>query len=61
MSRNLISLSTLDTKGYKYYAGYDVLKVTIGSLVVMKGDLKYANLYVLRGSLFSTNVVVAPD
>jgi hypothetical protein len=38
-----------------------VLKVTIGSLVVMKGDLKYANLYVLRGSLFSTNVVVAPD
>jgi hypothetical protein len=47
MSRNLISLSTLDTKGYKYYAEDDVLKVIKGSLVVMKDDLKSANLYVL--------------
>jgi len=47
MSRNLISLSTLDTKGYKYSAGDGVIKVTKGSLVVMKGDLKSANLYVL--------------
>jgi hypothetical protein len=61
MSRSLISLSTLDTKGYKYYAGDNVLKVTKGSLVVMKGGLKSATLYVLRGSLFSANVVVAPD
>jgi hypothetical protein len=45
--RNLILLSTLDTKGYKYYAGDGVLKVTKGSLVVMEGDLKSANLYVL--------------
>jgi 5'-3' exoribonuclease 2 len=30
MSRNLISLSTLDTKGYKYYAGDGVMKVTKG-------------------------------
>jgi hypothetical protein len=44
---NLILLSTLDTKGYKYYAGDGVLKVTKGSLVVMEGDLKSANLYVL--------------
>jgi hypothetical protein len=38
-----------------------VLKVTKGSLVVMKGDLKSTNLYVLRGSSFSANTVVAPD
>jgi hypothetical protein len=61
MSRNLFSLSTLDTKGYKYYVGDDMLKVTKGSLVVVKGDLKYVNLYVLRGSSFSANAVVAPD
>jgi hypothetical protein len=29
--------------------------------VVMKGDLKSANLYVLQGSSFSANVVVAPN
>jgi hypothetical protein len=47
MSRNLFSLSTLDTKGYKYYIGDDTLKVTNGSHVVMKGDLTSINLYVL--------------
>jgi hypothetical protein len=61
MSRNLILLNTLDIKEYKYYAGDGVMKVTKGSLVVMKGDLKSANLYVLRGSSFSLKVVVAPD
>jgi hypothetical protein len=61
MSKNLISLSTLDTKGYNDYTGDGVLKVTKWSLVVMKGDLKSTNLYVFRGSSFSTNVVAAPD
>jgi hypothetical protein len=61
MSRYLISLSTLDTKRNKYYAEDGVLKVSKGSLVVMKADLKSANLYVLRGSSFSANVVVAPN
>jgi hypothetical protein len=37
MFRNLISLGTLDVKGYKYYVGDSVMKVTKGSLVVMKG------------------------
>jgi hypothetical protein len=61
MSRNLISLSTLDTKGYKYTAGDGVIKVTKGSLVVIKGDLKAENLYVLRGSPGSANAVIASD
>jgi hypothetical protein len=47
MSRNLFSLSTLYTKGYKYYIGDDTLKVTNRSHVVMKGDLTSVNLYVL--------------
>ncbi|WVZ89766.1 hypothetical protein U9M48_036131 [Paspalum notatum var. saurae] len=50
MTRNLISLSTLDPKGYKYSAEGGVLKVSRGSLVVMKGDMKSANLYLLRGT-----------
>ncbi|WVZ72459.1 hypothetical protein U9M48_020916 [Paspalum notatum var. saurae] len=37
------------TQGYKYSAEGGVLKVSRGSLVVMKGDMKSANLYLLRG------------
>ena len=48
MSKNVISLSTLDGKGYKYSGGDGVLKVSKGSLVVMKGELKSPNLYRLR-------------
>jgi hypothetical protein len=44
-SKNLISLCTLDGKGYKYSGGDGVLKVSKGSLIVMRGDLKSANLY----------------
>ena len=47
MTRNLISLSTLDLKGYKYSTGGGVMNVSISSLVVLKGDLKSANLYLL--------------
>jgi transposase InsO family protein len=61
MSRNLISLSTLDMKGYKYTTDDGILKVTKGSLVVIKGDLKAENLYVLRGISGSANVVAASD
>ncbi|CAN1242735.1 Retrovirus-related Pol polyprotein from transposon TNT 1-94 [Linum perenne] len=40
LKRNLISLSTLDSKGYKYTGEGGVLKVSKGSLVIMKGDMK---------------------
>ena len=36
LKRNLISLSTLDSKGYKYTGEGGVLKVSKGVLVVMK-------------------------
>jgi hypothetical protein len=56
MKRNLISVSALDAKGYKYSGGDSVLKVTKGSLIVMKGDLSSTNgLYYLRGSTVSGN------
>jgi hypothetical protein len=58
MTRNLISLSTLDLKGYKYYTEGGVMKISKGSLVVMKGNLKSANLYLLQGITILGNVVV---
>jgi hypothetical protein len=58
MSKNLISLSTLDGKGYKYSGGDGVLKVSKGSLIVMRGDLKSANLYRLRGTTITGDAAV---
>jgi hypothetical protein len=50
MARKLISLSTLDSEGYKYRGGNKVMKVSKGSLIHMIGDMNSAKLYVLRGS-----------
>jgi hypothetical protein len=58
MSKNLISLSTLDAKGYKYSGGDGVLKVSKGSLIVMKGELKSSNLYHLRGTTITGDAAV---
>ncbi|KAG8474588.1 hypothetical protein CXB51_031227 [Gossypium anomalum] len=59
LKRNLISLSTLDSKGYRYTAESGVLKISKGSLVVMKGQRKTAKLYVLQGSTVTGDAVVA--
>jgi 5'-3' exoribonuclease 2 len=50
MSKNLISLSTLDDKGYKYSSEDGGLKVLECSLIIMKGELKSSNLYLLHGT-----------
>ncbi|CAD6231032.1 unnamed protein product [Miscanthus lutarioriparius] len=50
MARNLISLSTLDAKGYRHSGSGEVCKVSKGSLIHMIGDMNSAKLYVLRGS-----------
>ncbi|KAG8498240.1 hypothetical protein CXB51_007432 [Gossypium anomalum] len=59
LKRNLISLNTLDSKGYRYTAKSGVLKISKGSIVVMKGQRKITKLYVLQGSTVTSNVVVA--
>ncbi|KAG8478906.1 hypothetical protein CXB51_028758 [Gossypium anomalum] len=51
LKRNLISLSTLNSKKYKYTTESGVLKISKGFLVMMKGQRKTAKLYVLQGSL----------
>ncbi|KAG8471889.1 hypothetical protein CXB51_036391 [Gossypium anomalum] len=54
--RNLILLSTLDSKGYRYTAE---TKISKGSIVVMKGQRKTAKLYVLQGSTIIGDTTVA--
>ena len=46
LKRNLISLSTLNSNGYKYTGEGGALKVSKGDLVVMKGHKRTANLYI---------------
>ncbi|KAG8478350.1 hypothetical protein CXB51_028073 [Gossypium anomalum] len=58
LKRNLISLCTLDSKGYRYTAESGVLKISKGSLVVMKGQRKTAKLYVLQGSTVTGDAAV---
>ena len=60
MSRNLITLSTPNIKGYNHSNLGGVLKLTKGSLVHMMGDMNSAKLYVLRGNtIIGTAIVVA--
>lgn len=61
LKRNLISLSTLDLKRYKYSGEGEVLKVSKGALVVMKVDLKSANLYHLQGTTITGDVNVTSN
>ncbi|KAG8485819.1 hypothetical protein CXB51_019218 [Gossypium anomalum] len=58
LKRNLISFSTLDSKGYRYTAKNGVLKISKGSLIVMKGQRKTAKLYILQGSTVTGDTAV---
>ncbi|KAG8481939.1 hypothetical protein CXB51_026741 [Gossypium anomalum] len=58
LKRNLISLSNLDSKGYRYTTESGVLKISKRSLVVMKGQRKTTKLYVLQGSTITGDAAV---
>jgi len=58
LKKNLISLGTLDANGYKFSAESGVLRVSKGSLVVMKGK-KVNTLYVLQGSTVTGDIAVS--
>ena len=55
----MISLSTLEAKGYKYTSEGGVLKISKGALVVMKGHQKTAMLYFMQGSTVTGDDVIA--
>ena len=58
LKKNLISLGTLDSKGYKVTIEGGILKVVRGALVAMKGTRK-GNLYFLDGSTVTGRVAVS--
>ncbi|KAJ4721737.1 Retrovirus-related Pol polyprotein from transposon TNT 1-94 [Melia azedarach] len=58
MTKNLISLSMLDNKGFSFQGEGGVLHVCKGSNVVLKG-VKRGTLYFLQGSTLSSSVAVA--
>ena len=55
LKKNLISWSTLDAKGYQYSGEGGVLKVSKGTLVVLKGQLSHG-IYTLMGTTCSGEV-----
>ena len=59
LKRNLISLSTLGSNGYRYTGEGGVSKVTKGAIIVMKGQSKTTNLYVLQGSMIKGDSTIS--
>ena len=49
MTKNIISIGALKAEGLKGTLGDGVLKMSSGSLVILKG-IRYNNLYYLMGS-----------
>ena len=60
LKRNLVSLGTLDARGYTYKASGGAIRVMKGFLVVMKGRLENG-LYVLQGSTVIGSVAALQD
>ncbi|KAK9724586.1 hypothetical protein RND81_05G084700 [Saponaria officinalis] len=58
MTNNLISLSTLDYKGFGFQGECGVLNVYTGSNVILRG-IKHDALYYLQGSTLSDSIVTA--
>ncbi|KAJ4728619.1 Retrovirus-related Pol polyprotein from transposon TNT 1-94 [Melia azedarach] len=58
MTKNLISLSMLDNKGFSFQGEGGVLHVCKGSNAILKG-VKRGTLYFLQGSTLSSSVAVA--
>lgn len=58
MTKNLISLSLLDSKGFSFKGKGGVLNVCKGSDVIMKG-VKKGTLYFLQGSTFFDSAAIA--
>ena len=59
LKRNLILLSALESKRYKYIGKGGALKVSKGALVVMKVQKRTVNLYVLQGTIVTCDAIVA--
>ena len=58
MKKNIISAGAVESKGLKVTLEDRILKVTKGSLVVMKG-IRYRNFYYLKGSTVTCSLTTS--
>ena len=58
LSKNLISLRSLEEKGCKFQSDGEVLRVSKGALTIMRGK-RVGNLYFLQGSTITGSASVA--
>jgi hypothetical protein len=61
MRKNLISLGTLDSKGYSYKSENVIMKVSKGAMVVMTGQKISSNVYKLLGNTILGGVVAVVE
>uniref|UniRef100_A0A2N9FLA5 CCHC-type domain-containing protein n=1 Tax=Fagus sylvatica TaxID=28930 RepID=A0A2N9FLA5_FAGSY len=61
MRKNLISLGTLDSKGYSYKSENGIMKVSKGAMVVMTGQKISSNVYKLLGNTILDGVVAVAE
>ncbi|KAA3479755.1 Integrase, catalytic core [Gossypium australe] len=60
LKKNLVSLGTLDSNGYKIVIESNVLKVSCGALVLMRGQ-KVGSLYSLQGVRVSGSIAIMEE
>ncbi|KAM1114767.1 hypothetical protein PS1_005441 [Malus domestica] len=60
LKKNLISLGTLESKGFRFHSDGQTLKVTYGALVVMKAP-RCGHLYLLQGSIVTGEASVVSE
>jgi hypothetical protein len=61
MRKNLISLGTLDSKGYNYKSENRIIKVSKGAMVVMTGQKISSNVYKLLGNTILGGVAAVAE
>uniref|UniRef100_A0A2N9FGL6 CCHC-type domain-containing protein n=1 Tax=Fagus sylvatica TaxID=28930 RepID=A0A2N9FGL6_FAGSY len=61
MRKNLISLGTLDSKGYGYKSENGIMKVSKGAMVVMTGQKISSNVYKLLGNTILGGVAAVAE
>ena len=61
MRKNLISLKTLDSKGYSYKSENEIMKVSKGVMVVMTGQKISSSVYKLLGNTILGGVAVVAE
>ena len=60
LKKNLLSLGALKAHGYKFSSADEAIKVTKGSMTILKGE-RIANLYKLIGSIIIGDASVATE